>query len=78
VEDITVSGVQGAALLKPERDRVWEGKRISITKGPLKGYHGLVKAEDHSGVDVELDAKLTMQGQRRQRVKLGDFQPELE
>jgi len=73
-----VSGVQGAALLKPERNQVWEGKQISITTGPLKGYHGLVKAEDHSGVEVELDAKLMSQGQTRQRVKLGDFQPELE
>jgi hypothetical protein len=73
-----VSGVQATALLKPERNRVWEGKRISITKGPLKGYHGLVKAEDPCGIDVELDAKLMSQGQTRQRVKLGDFQPELE
>lgn len=73
-----MSGVQGPTLPKPERNQVWEGKRVIITKGPLKGYRGLVKAEDPGGADVELDAKLTSQGQTRQRVALGDFQAEPE
>jgi hypothetical protein len=42
----------------------------------LKGYRGLVKAEDRNGVDVELDAKLTSHGPTRQRFLLGEFQLE--
>jgi hypothetical protein len=41
-----VSGVQAAALHKPEHRRIWEGKRVMITKDPLKGYHGLVAGSD--------------------------------
>ncbi|KAI9456797.1 hypothetical protein F5148DRAFT_1151272 [Russula earlei] len=55
---------------------VWEGRRVSIIRGPLKGYHGLVKADDGSSVDVELDAKLMSHGPLRQRVKLDDIQLE--
>ena len=52
---------------------MWEGQQIYIKKGPLKGYRGLVKAEDRCSVDVELDAKLMLQGPIRHQVKLGDF-----
>lgn len=75
-DDIAVSGVQTTALPKPERNGVWEGRRVSIIRGPLKGYHGLVKADDGSSVDVELDAKLMSHGPLRQRVKLDDIQLE--
>ena len=51
-----VSGVQAVALPKTQHRRIWEGKRILITQGPFKGYHGLVKTEDLHGVGVELDA----------------------
>ncbi|KAI9437346.1 hypothetical protein F5148DRAFT_1154417, partial [Russula earlei] len=68
--------VQTTALPKPERNGVWEGRRVSIIRGPLKGYHGLVKADDGSSVDVELDAKLMSHGPLRQRVKLDDIQLE--
>ena len=72
-----VSGVQAAALPKPVHNRVWEGRRVSIIKGPLKGYRGLVKAERRDDFDIELDAKLS-HGPSRQRFHLGDFQLELE
>ena len=62
---------------KPEHNRVWEGQRVSIIRGPLKGYNGLVKAEDRNGVDIELDAKLASYGPTRQRFRLGEFQLEL-
>jgi transcription elongation factor len=76
VNDITVSGVQDVALPKTEHHRIWEGKRVMITRGALKGYHGLVKTEDPNGVDIELDAKIASQGQARQRFLFGDFQLE--
>jgi hypothetical protein len=47
-----------------------------ITKGSLKGYHGLVKAEDPNGVDVELDAKVASHGLAKQHFQYGDFQVE--
>ena len=47
-----------------------------ITRGSLKGYHGLVKAEDRNGVDVELDAKVALHGQARQHFQFGDFRVE--
>lgn len=70
-----VSGVQAAALPKTEHRRIWEGKRIRITRGPFKGYHGLVKSEDLHGVGVELDAKLSS-GQSNQRFQLEEIQLE--
>ncbi|KAI9451648.1 hypothetical protein F5148DRAFT_1152424 [Russula earlei] len=45
-DDIAVLGVQTMALPEPKRNGVWEGQRISIIRGPLKGYHGLVKADN--------------------------------
>lgn len=75
VDDITVSGVQAVALPKTEHRRIWEGKRIMITRGPLKGYHGLVKTEDPNGVDVELDAKVAY-GHAKHRIRFGEFQLE--
>ncbi|KAH9033066.1 hypothetical protein EDB85DRAFT_2145105 [Lactarius pseudohatsudake] len=74
--DITVSGVQAAALHRSEHRRIWEGKRVMITKGSLKGYHGLVKAEDPNGVDVELDAKIASHGLAKQHFQYGEFQVE--
>ena len=70
-----VSGVQAVALLKTENHNVWEGKRIRITRGPFKGYHGLVKNEDLHGVGVELDAKVSY-GQSNQRFQLEEIQLE--
>jgi hypothetical protein len=70
-----VSGVQAAALPKTTHRRIWEGKRIQITRGPLKGYRGLVKTEDLHGVGVELDAKVS-HGQSSQRFQYGEFQLE--
>ncbi|KAI9437392.1 hypothetical protein F5148DRAFT_1154378 [Russula earlei] len=75
-DDIAVSGIQTTALPKPERNGIWEGRRVSIIRGPLKGYHGLIKADDGSSVDIELDAKLMSHGPLRQRVKLDDIQLE--
>ncbi|KAF8257515.1 hypothetical protein EI94DRAFT_1708913 [Lactarius quietus] len=57
IGNIMVSGVQAVALPTTEHRRIWEGKRIVITRGSFKGYHGLVRAEDLHIVDVELDAK---------------------
>ncbi|KAH9016014.1 hypothetical protein EDB85DRAFT_2156270 [Lactarius pseudohatsudake] len=76
LDDITVSGVQAAALHRSEHRRIWEGKRVMITKGSLKGYHGLVKAEDPNGVDVELDAKIASHGLAKQHFQYGEFQVE--
>ncbi|KAH9021944.1 hypothetical protein EDB85DRAFT_2152037 [Lactarius pseudohatsudake] len=76
VDDITVSGVQAAALHRSEHRRIWEGKRVMITKGSLKGYHGLVKAEDPNGVDIELDAKVASHGLAKQHFQYGEFQVE--
>ncbi|KAI9432811.1 hypothetical protein F5148DRAFT_1154969, partial [Russula earlei] len=75
-DNIAVSGVQTTALPKPKRNGIWEGRRVSIIRGPLKGYHGLIKADDGSSVDIELDAKLMSHGPLRQRVKLDDIQLE--
>jgi hypothetical protein len=69
-----VSGVQAVALPTTEHRRIWEAKRIVITRGSFKGYHGLVKTEDLHGVDVELDAKVSSHGQARQRFQFGEFQ----
>jgi len=55
---------------------VWAGQRILITKGPLKGYRGLIKAEDNNSVEVELDAKLVSHGLTTQQVNLDDVQLE--
>ncbi|KAH9047109.1 hypothetical protein EDB84DRAFT_1435148, partial [Lactarius hengduanensis] len=52
------------------------GKRVMITKGSLKGYHGLVKAEDPNGVDIELDAKVASHGLAKQHFQYGEFQVE--
>ncbi|KAI9430618.1 hypothetical protein H4582DRAFT_2063633 [Lactarius indigo] len=76
VDEITVSGVQAAALHKSEHRRIWEGKRVMITKGSLKGYHGLVKAEDSNGIDVELDAKVASHGLAKQHFEYGEFRVE--
>ncbi|KAH9016003.1 hypothetical protein EDB85DRAFT_1898417 [Lactarius pseudohatsudake] len=76
LDDIMVSGVQAAALHRSEHRRIWEGKRVMITKGSLKGYHGLVKAEDPNGVDVELDAKIASHGLAKQHFQYGEFQVE--
>jgi hypothetical protein len=70
-----VSGVQAAALPKTTHCCIWEGKRIQIIRGPLKGYHGLVKTEDLHGVSVELDAKV-LHGQSSQWFQYGEFQLE--
>ncbi|KAI9431065.1 hypothetical protein F5148DRAFT_1155123 [Russula earlei] len=61
-DNIAVSGIQTMALPKPECNGIWEGWRVSIIRGPLNGYHGLVKADDGSSVNVELDAKLMSHG----------------
>ncbi|KAH9955200.1 hypothetical protein BC827DRAFT_1271936 [Russula dissimulans] len=63
LDDITVSGVQAAALPKPECKC---------------GYRGLIKAKDHYGVDVELDAMLVSHGPIRQWVNLQDIQLEFD
>ncbi|KAH9083974.1 hypothetical protein EDB83DRAFT_2512287 [Lactarius deliciosus] len=76
VDDITVSGVQAATLPKTEQRRIWEGKRVIITRGSLKGYRGLVKAEGPTGVHVELDAKVALYGQARQHFQFGEFRLE--
>ncbi|KAH9009203.1 hypothetical protein EDB83DRAFT_2531320 [Lactarius deliciosus] len=76
VDDITVSGVQAATLPKTEQRRIWEGKRVIITGGSLKGYRGLVKAEGPTGVHVELDAKVALYGQARQHFQFGEFRLE--
>ncbi|KAH9018902.1 hypothetical protein EDB84DRAFT_1442272 [Lactarius hengduanensis] len=65
--------VQAATLPKTEQRRIWEGKRVIITRGSLKGYRGLVKAEDLIGVQVELDAKVALHGQARQHFQFGEF-----
>ncbi|KAH9033428.1 hypothetical protein EDB85DRAFT_2145022 [Lactarius pseudohatsudake] len=64
------------SLTKSEHRRIWEGKRVMITKGSLKGYHGLVKAEDPNGVDIELDAKVASHGLAKQHFQYGEFQVE--
>ena len=71
-----MSSVQAPSLFKFERNLEMVGKRVLITRGPLKGYHGLIKAEDQDGVDVELDATIVSHGQKRQRIKFGDFDNE--
>ena len=71
-----VSGVQAVALPKTEYRRIWEGKRVMITIGSFKGYHGLVKTENPNGVGVELDAKVASHGQARQHFQFGEFQLE--
>jgi hypothetical protein len=71
-----VSGVQAVALPKTQHRRIWEGKRILITQGPFKGYHGLVKTEDLHGVGVELDAKISSYGQVKQHFQFGEIQLE--
>jgi hypothetical protein len=62
-----VSGVQAPMLSRSKDSNVWEDKRVVITKGPFKGYRGLVKAQYEDGVDVDLDAKLASFGRARQR-----------
>lgn len=64
---MTVSSVQATTLPQPTHRRVWEGQRVVVTGGPFKGYHGLVRAEDADGVDVDLDARLAASGRTRQR-----------
>jgi transcription elongation factor len=76
VNDITISGVQAAVLPKTEHRRTWEGRRVMITRGSLKGYRGLVKTEDPNGIGVELDAKLASHGLAMQRFHYGEFKPE--
>jgi len=71
-----VAGVQAIALPKPEHKGVWEGQWVFIQQGPFKGYRGLIKAKDHSGIDIELDVMLVSQGPIRQRVELQDIQLE--
>ena len=65
-----MSGVQAPTLFRSKYRSVWEGQRVVVSKGPLKGYHGLVKAEYEGGVDVELDARLASSGQTRQRFSI--------
>lgn len=66
-----MSGVQAPTLFRSKHRSVWEDQRVVVGKGPLKGYHGLVKAQYEDGVDVELDAKLAS-GQTRQRFSIED------
>lgn len=70
-DEITVSGVQASTFFGSKQRWVWEDQRVVIARGPLKGYHGLVKAQYDDGVDVELDAKLAS-GQTRQRFLIED------
>jgi hypothetical protein len=51
---------------------VWEDQRVVVTKGPFKGYHGLVKVQYEDGVDIDLDAKLASFGRTRQRFPIED------
>jgi hypothetical protein len=67
-----VSSVQASTLSRSKQRSVWEGQRVVVTKGPFKGYHGLVKIQYEDGVDVELDAKLASSGQTRQRFLIKD------
>ena len=60
-----MSRIQAFMLSRSRHRGVWEGQRVVVTKGPLKGYHGLVKAQYEDGVDVELDAKLASSGSRQ-------------
>jgi hypothetical protein len=60
-----VSSIQAPMLSGPRRRGMWENQRVVVQKGPLKGYHGLVKAQYEDGVDVELDAKLVSQPTRQ-------------
>lgn len=71
---MTVSGVQAATLPKPIHRDVWVGQRVVITRGHFKGYHGLVKVQDASHVEVELDARLAASGQTRHRFEIGQVQ----
>ncbi|KAI9510621.1 hypothetical protein F5148DRAFT_1147409 [Russula earlei] len=75
-DNIAVLGIQNMALPKPKHNSIWEGQRVSIIRGPLKGYYGLVKADNRSSVDIELDAKLMSHGPLHQWVKLDDIQLE--
>ena len=68
-----MSGVQAPTLSMSKHRAVWEDQRIVITRGPFKGYHGLVKAQYEDGVDVELDAKLASSGQTRQWFLIEDI-----
>jgi hypothetical protein len=67
-----VSSIQASMLSGSRHRGVLEDQRVVVTKGPLKGYHGLIKAQYEDGVDVELDAKLASSGPTRQRFPVGD------
>ena len=67
-----MSGVQAPTLSRSKQRCVWEDKRVVVTKGPFKGYHGVVKAQYEGGVDVELDAKLAF-GRTVQRLLTEDI-----
>ena len=66
-----MSSIQASMLSGSRHRGVWEDQRVVVTKGPLKGYHSLVKAQYKDGVDVELDAKLASSGSR-QRLLIED------
>lgn len=66
-----MSGIQAPTLSRSKHRGVWEDQRVVVAKGPLKGYHGLVKAQYEDGVNVELDAKL-VSGRTRQRFPIED------
>lgn len=66
-DEISVSGLQAPTLPRSKTTNVWENVRVSITDGPFKGYHGLVKTQCEDGVDVELDARLASSGPAVQR-----------
>jgi hypothetical protein len=71
-DEITVSAVQASTLSNSRQRRVWEGQRVVVTKGPLKGYRGLVKDQNEDGLDVELDARIASSGRTKQRFRVED------
>lgn len=67
-----MSGVQASMLPRSKYRNVWEDQRVVVTKGPFKGYHGLIKVQYEDGVDIDLDAKLASFGRTRQRFPIED------
>ena len=67
-----MSGVQASTLSSSKHSCVWEEQRVVVTKGPFKGYRGLVKAQYDNGVNVELDARQASFGSKTQRLQIED------
>ncbi|KAH9982574.1 hypothetical protein BGW80DRAFT_1263871 [Lactifluus volemus] len=72
-QQLNVCAIQGPSLPRNDPTHPFVGRRVVITRGAFKSYHGLIKDVGPSGVIVEPQALLVATSSPRQLVSWCDF-----